>query len=466
MSPNATYVGSTQDDIDLAVTASEALGDSRWVTKEELAKHASRESAWIVIKGRVYDVTGFSEKHPGGEILLTYAGRDATEVFTAFHESRTWGLLPSFYVADEAIAKAADDAPYSSPEYMKDVRAMRTELQKLRAFEASIPYYTYKLLSNLGILALSIILLKTAQGYGMAITSAILLGLFWQQCGWLAHDFLHHQVFVDRVYNNMAGILIGNIFQGFSTSWWKSKHNHHHAVPNVTSTVGGGDPDIDTMPILLWSEKLMEREDIQKLPTTLIKYQKVLYWPVLCMARVSWLIQSATYMRGPAHSFVGGDLMRAVEVAGLVLHYIWYLKYLSLAPSWGSLAVVFILSQAMGGFLIGLVFTVGHNAMEVLTEDEYRAYDFTRLQILTTRDVTPNWFNDWFTGGLGYQIEHHLWPTLPRHSLPKAAKILQAFCAKYDIAYSCKGLIEGNVEVSRLLARLEEETRHQSHFGM
>jgi hypothetical protein len=55
--------------------------------------------------------------------------------------------------------------------------------------------------------------------------SAALLGMFWQQCGWLAHDFLHHQVFADRKWNDVLGFLLGNVTQGFSVGWWKNKHN-------------------------------------------------------------------------------------------------------------------------------------------------------------------------------------------------------------------------------------------------
>ena len=46
-----------------------------------------------------------------------------------------------------------------------------------------------------------------------AAASAALLALFWQQAGWLAHDFLHHQVFGARRLNNAAGYLLGNFFQ-------------------------------------------------------------------------------------------------------------------------------------------------------------------------------------------------------------------------------------------------------------
>jgi fatty acid desaturase len=50
-------------------------------------------------------------------------------------------------------------------------------------------------------------------------------------------------------------LLFGNLAQGFSVSWWKDKHNRHHAVPNVHGGPGGSlfaDPDVDTMPLLAW----------------------------------------------------------------------------------------------------------------------------------------------------------------------------------------------------------------------
>ena len=55
--------------------------------------------------------------------------------------------------------------------------------------------------------------------------SAFVLALFWQQSGWLAHDFCHHQVFANRRLNDGAAYFLGNVCQGFSVGWWKAKHN-------------------------------------------------------------------------------------------------------------------------------------------------------------------------------------------------------------------------------------------------
>jgi cytochrome b involved in lipid metabolism len=55
-------------------------------TLEEIAKHNKAESCWVVISGKVYDVTNFLSGHPGGMILLKVGGKDATKQFENFHD--------------------------------------------------------------------------------------------------------------------------------------------------------------------------------------------------------------------------------------------------------------------------------------------------------------------------------------------------------------------------------------------
>lgn len=432
------------------------IDNCRPISWSELSTHSSPNDAWIAIKGRVYDVTHFASKHPGGDIILTAAGRDATDVFAAFHAATdSWKLLPPLLVGHIDETLGPSDILKVDSNFLADIVHMRQQLHAINAFHSSKLYYAWKLSSNIAILTLSvIILLAVPDSWISVLASAVLLALFWQQCGWLAHDFLHHQVFVDRLYNNFFGILVGNIFQGFSVAWWKSKHNHHHAVPNVTDSPSGGDPDILTMPLLWWSEKLIEGEHLDTLPRFLLRHQAIFYWPILCMARLSWLIQSILHQTLPRNPFVTAKSMYALEVTTLAVHHICYLLLASCIPSPLKRVVFVLVSQALGGLFIGIVFTVGHNAMEVLTPDESKATHFVSLQVRTTRNVTPTVFNNWFTGGLNYQVEHHIWPTLPRHSLPKAAVILKAFCAKHGLPYSCKGLVAGNQEVCRLLSAI------------
>ncbi|KAF2843306.1 hypothetical protein M501DRAFT_1005904 [Patellaria atrata CBS 101060] len=63
---------------------------SKKLTGKEVAKHNSRESCWVIIHGRAYDVTEFLPEHPGGpKIILNYAGKDATEEYEPIHPPDT-----------------------------------------------------------------------------------------------------------------------------------------------------------------------------------------------------------------------------------------------------------------------------------------------------------------------------------------------------------------------------------------
>lgn len=71
------------------------------------------------------------------------------------------------------------------------------------------------------------------QYYGWYVLSAIILGLCWQQLGWITHELCHHQPFQSRKINNILSLFFGNVLQGFSREWWKDKHNIHHAATNI-----------------------------------------------------------------------------------------------------------------------------------------------------------------------------------------------------------------------------------------
>lgn len=430
----------------------------RKITWAELSEHNTTTDAWIAIRGRVYDVTSFAPTHPGGDILFTAAGQDATDVFAGFHASTdAWRLLPALCVGvlDDSLNSPLQGVDGN---FVRDLMGLRKEVRALRLFDSNKVFYAYKILSNIAICAISVVMVLSSGAWPVIALGAFIMALFWQQCGWLAHDFLHHQVFVRRGINNMFGVLIGNIFQGFSVAWWKSKHNHHHAVPNVTDTPSGGDPDIATTPILFWSEKLVEGE-LEGLPQWMLRNQAVLYAPILCFARISWLMQSIRHNLRKPNPHVTSFPMYCAEIVGLAIHHLLFiivvLKVATLHGVFKAL-VFFFMSEAWGGILLGIVFAVGHNAMDVLTLDEMRNIDFVRLQTRTTRNVNPHWFTDWFTGGLSYQVEHHIFPTVPRHHLPKLRRLFMAFCARHNIPYSSETLIEGNKAVLGILKQVSQ----------
>jgi len=73
---------------------------SKVVTLEELKKHTSKDSLYVLLHEKVYDVTKFIDEHPGGdEVILAEAGIDATEAFEDVgHSDEARALLPDLLV--------------------------------------------------------------------------------------------------------------------------------------------------------------------------------------------------------------------------------------------------------------------------------------------------------------------------------------------------------------------------------
>jgi fatty acid desaturase len=102
-------------------------------------------------------------------------------------------------------------------------------------------------------------------------------------------------------------------------------------------------------------------------------------------------------------------------------------------------------SQTFAGLLLAIAFGVGHNGMTIYDSDKKPG--FCELQVTTTRNVDDTFFVGWFMGGLHYQIEHHLFPFVPRHSLHKVRPLVEALCAKHGVKYHSTGLLEGSAEI-------------------
>lgn len=233
--------------------------------------------------------------------------------------------------------------------------------------------------------------------------------------------------------------------QGFSVDWWKNKHNTHHAVPNECSAEALAlDPDIDTLPLLAWHTDMLRH--VTPGQESLLRVQHYIFFPILCFARISWAQQSV------AHAALLSTVTKQgrLEVALLGVHYALQLTLAFTTLSLPKALVFLLASQVFAGFMLALVFVQSHNGMEVYTEPK----DFVSAQIVSTRDIESNLWMDWFTGGLNYQIEHHLFPTMPRHNLGKARAATEAFCARHDFVYETCSMGTGTHRVLHRLAEI------------
>jgi len=461
---------------DATVKAAASMQPNK-ITWEQVQQHRTPDDAWVVYQDKVYDVSNWHE-HPGGAVIFTHAGDDMTDIFAAFHAPGSSTLMKKFYIGDLVAETTQKDAKQLA--FEKGYRELRSQLIKMSMFKSNLWFYAHKCLFNMGMWATAMVTVYVSDNPLIHVAAALLLGLFFQQCGWLAHDFLHHQVFRYRKYGDWAGLFWGNLMQGFSVQWWKNKHNGHHAVPNLhnsTAQSQDGDPDIDTMPLLAWSLKQAQsyrqlQADGKDSSTVkfLIKYQAWFYFPILLLARLSWLNESfkTAYGLGAATENAALELKVKglqypfLEKAGIALHYAWVAAVCS---GYGRFSVLyslgfFLLMTCSCGFFLAIVFGLGHNGMS--TYDADARPDFWKLQVTTTRNVIgghgfPQAFVDWFCGGLQYQVDHHLFPTLPRHNLRKTHELVASFCREWGVRYHEADLVDGTVEVLQHLANVSDQ---------
>ena len=444
------------------------------ISLAEVAKHRTPEDCWMHLKGKVYDVSNWND-HPGGSVIFTHGGDDFTDIFSAFHPASAHKDLQRFYIGelDDSVPLKRPNhngfTPERQKEFEKGYRELRAKMIAAGLFTPSLLYYLYKVVSTLSIAAVAIYFATQFNAsWPMTILGGCIMGLFWQQCGWLAHDFLHHQVFKNRMYGDLMGLFIGNVLQGFSVAWWKTKHNKHHAVPNLLQSVEGandGDPDVDTAPIIFWSLKMAESAKDSEFGRFMVTWQAVFYFPVLFFARLAWAQQSFSSVTGifAIHENVGinkapVDKARmqypTLEKLGLLVHYSALAVIMWHMPLVQALAF-FLIGQTSCGLFLALVFGLGHNGMNVYQADERP--DFWKLQVSTTRNIKSTPFVDFFCGGLQYQVDHHLFPSLPRHNLPKAHELVRSFCKDQGVTYHETDMIVGTKEVLSHLSEVAKE---------
>jgi fatty acid desaturase len=77
--------------------------------------------------------------------------------------------------------------------------------------------------------------------------------------------------------------------------------------------------------------------------------------------------------------------------------------------------------------------------------------DFLRRQVLMSRNVRGGWAVDLAMGGLNYQIEHHLFPSMPRDNLRHARSVVRAYCREKEIPYTEASLVGSYAIVIRYL---------------
>ncbi|MFB4263608.1 fatty acid desaturase family protein [Nonomuraea sp. GTA35] len=256
---------------------------------------------------------------------------------------------------------------------------------------------------------------------------AVLMAVAFAQVTLLAHDLAHGQISRSRRVSRIAGLIVGNLAVGLSYGWWMDKHTRHHANPNHEEH----DPDVSP-DVLIWSQR--QAEASRGLPRFMGRWQAFLFFPLLTLEGVNLKVSSFRALRRPSLK------NRGIEGALLAAHVVAYLAAVFVVLPLPMALLFLAVHQACYGVYLGCTFAPNHKGMPVLTaEDEL---DFLRKQVLTSRNVRGGRLVNTALGGLNFQIEHHLFPSMPTANLRRAQPIVRDYCASLGVDYVECGLLE------------------------
>jgi linoleoyl-CoA desaturase len=251
----------------------------------------------------------------------------------------------------------------------------------------------------------------------------------------IMHDANHGAFFAkSERANNTVGYLADLL--GVSSLLWRIKHNIHHADTNVQ----GIDADIDQGAIA----RLADTQDWKPWH----RFQHLYLWPLYGLMGVQWLVLSdfTDLIRGRVADKPITDVRfrsRAAIIGGKALHVAWALALPMVWNPWWAVIGTYLAGSWLVGLVLAVTFQVAHcvdNAEFALPDAARRDDDFVWHQLKTTVDVLASRsllgrFRSMLVGGLDYQIEHHLAPSVPHTAYPAMAKRLRALCDEYGITY-------------------------------
>lgn len=305
-------------------------------------------------------------------------------------------------------------------------------------------YYWAKLIGAVLVLAAALVGFVLVGDSWWQLFMGAGLAIVFTQIAMLGHDAAHRQIFVSGRWNDWTSMVLGNLLVGMSYGWWQHKHTRHHANPNKV----GSDPDIE-LPVVSFTPDQVAHRAKQYGPVLawVMAHQGMFFFPILLLEGLSLHASSVrrVFSREPLRR-------RGVEIAFLAVRIGGYLALVFLVLSPGIAAVFLAVQLGLFGVYMGMSFAPNHKGMPLVPAD--LKLDFLRRQVLMSRNIRGSRFLDVVMGGLNYQIEHHLFPSMPRPHLREASSTIKAYCIAHDVRYTETGLWESYRIVTRYINRV------------
>mgnify|MGYP000378855681 CR=1 FL=1 len=382
-------------------TAWECNEDAECVEVPACNEEDCRTSLDVRIHSDWYDLSGWRKAHPAGPHWIDwYDGRDATEVMDAFHSKKGREMYQRLPKSTPEIAAVLDASvgPYSQTEL--NFRKLRDQLEEDGWWDRDF-VHEGKLLAIWG----SLVVGAAATAESAPPLSTFLLALSMTNAGWLGHDYIHG---IDKFTDFMRPFAA--VAAGLGPTWWSDKHNKHHALTNEM----GVDEDLATDPFLFaWAPDPEHDSPLRKIQHYIFYIPFSFLFALWRVDTLTVAVNSVELKRPDAKN----------ELWYLLAHYFALLTFFPLT--------VWVPAVFLSGLMSALIVTPTHQSEEFF--DEFQP-DWVTAQFRSTRNaVMTNPFSEWLWGGMQYQLEHHLFPSMPRSKYPSLKPILTKFAEENNV---------------------------------
>ena len=460
----------------------------------QVAAHSTMQDCWIVIHGIVYDVTTWGPKHPGGSIIYKYGGKDCSDQFEAFHRPHVKTRLTAYKIGSMSV-QAQEELLQTTSQVTLAYRALRTKLWANGHFNADPVYFYYKHCVWLGLMLTSAAMVychhrasgamafttaataataatattattSTWSTWQISVVAGCLLGLGWQQAAFVAHDAAHNGINPPTKGGglNWLGWFLGSPVFGISASLWTEEHNAHHAITLRPLE----DPQFNYLPFWMISEKELTVEVPQGWSGQIGTFQmnrcfqfliSIQHWTFLPLSVligrfnfyvISFVFAFKQLIKGPTQLH---RIRSVLDLVGMMMYWYWFVALTSMFEATHH-RVFFVLASHWTVGILHVQLLLSHLATTTFTAAEEEKIGFFSFQLGTSRNIEVYTYEHWFHGGLEYQIEHHLFPQLPRHQLDVVKPMVEQICREHNIEYRSIGFMAAMHDVLSDLKRL------------
>ncbi|EGG25093.1 hypothetical protein DFA_03339 [Cavenderia fasciculata] len=409
----------------------------------ELSKHNTDTDCWVAVNGKVYDITNWINKHPGGrDVLLYAAGRDVTNLFESYHPftEKPAQIIEKYQVG---VLSSTEFPKYVSKSKFYDTLRERVGSyfkQTGQDPQGSIGLYTRMFSVNVAFIICYLVSLYTTTNFMLCVVMALITGFSQALMAMhTLHDASHsavgHNPLMWKIYLGWFEFLTGS-------SYYAWIHQHvlgHHLYTNVR----GADPDvgdgeIDFRIITPYQTRMWYH-----------KYQHI-YAPILYgLYAIKVRLQDWETMFKRINGNIRVSAPQRFDFAAWGLgkfSYLFFRIYLPLHyHSVASLAVYIVLCELVTGWYLTFNFQVSHiaedlkfkatpskNEEQIVVDEDWAVW-----QVLTTQDYSHgSLLATFLSGALNYQVVHHLFPSVSQDHLAQLVPIVKQVCQEYNIKYT------------------------------